>query len=57
MSPIKAENLVTWDREVVVAALVVGINIDFFCRLLAEIHERAFKTSTTYPFRCLIFQL
>ena len=40
-----------------VAALVAGVEIDFARILLAEIHERAFKTSTTYPFPCLIFQL
>ncbi|KAG5581309.1 hypothetical protein H5410_051936 [Solanum commersonii] len=40
-----------------VAALVARVEIDFSRMLLAEIHERAFKTSTTYPFPCLIFQL
>ncbi|KAG5599289.1 hypothetical protein H5410_030659 [Solanum commersonii] len=40
-----------------VAAWVAGVEIDFACMLLAEIHERAFKTSTIYPFPCLIFQL
>uniref|UniRef100_M1DQR4 Integrase core domain containing protein n=1 Tax=Solanum tuberosum TaxID=4113 RepID=M1DQR4_SOLTU len=40
-----------------VAALVAGVEIDFARMLLAEIHERAFRTSTTYPFPCLIFHL
>ncbi|KAG5631000.1 hypothetical protein H5410_002717 [Solanum commersonii] len=40
-----------------VAALVAGVEIDFARMLLADIHERALKTSTTYPFPCLIFQL
>uniref|UniRef100_M1DPU3 Integrase core domain containing protein n=1 Tax=Solanum tuberosum TaxID=4113 RepID=M1DPU3_SOLTU len=40
-----------------VAALVAGVEINFARMLLAEIHDRAFKTSTTYPFPCLIFQL
>uniref|UniRef100_M1D8C3 Integrase core domain containing protein n=1 Tax=Solanum tuberosum TaxID=4113 RepID=M1D8C3_SOLTU len=53
----KADNQLTWDRVVMVAALVVGVEIDFTRMLQAEIHERAFKTSTTYPFPCLIFQL
>ncbi|KAG5580536.1 hypothetical protein H5410_051163 [Solanum commersonii] len=57
VSPTKADNQVTWDRAVMVAALVAGVEIDFSCMLLAEIHERAFRTSTTYPFPCLIFQL
>ncbi|KAG5620829.1 hypothetical protein H5410_006047 [Solanum commersonii] len=57
VSPTKADNQVTWDRAVIVAALVAGVEIDFARMLLAEIHERAFRTSTTYPFPCLIFQL
>uniref|UniRef100_M1DJL9 Integrase core domain containing protein n=1 Tax=Solanum tuberosum TaxID=4113 RepID=M1DJL9_SOLTU len=57
VSPTKADNQVTWDRAVMVAALVEGVKIDFACMLLGEIHERAFRTSTTYPFPCLIFHL
>ncbi|KAG5591453.1 hypothetical protein H5410_041967 [Solanum commersonii] len=41
----------------VMVALVAGVEIDFARMLLAEIHERAFRTSITYPFPCLIFQL
>uniref|UniRef100_M1DII0 Integrase core domain containing protein n=1 Tax=Solanum tuberosum TaxID=4113 RepID=M1DII0_SOLTU len=57
VSPTKADNQLTWDRAVMVAALVAGVEIDYARMLLAEIHEKAFKTSTTYPFPCLIFQL
>ncbi|KAG5594966.1 hypothetical protein H5410_036198 [Solanum commersonii] len=57
VSPTKADNQLPWDRAVMVAALVAGVEIDVACMLLAEIHERAFKTSTTYPFPCLIFHL
>ncbi|KAG5572101.1 hypothetical protein H5410_061867 [Solanum commersonii] len=57
VSPTIADNQVMWDRAVMVAALVAGVEIDFARMLLAEIHERAFRTSTTYPFPCLIFQL
>ncbi|KAG5591674.1 hypothetical protein H5410_042188 [Solanum commersonii] len=57
VSPTKANNHVMWDRAVIVAALVAGVEINFARMLLAEIHERAFRTSTTYPFPCLIFQL
>ncbi|KAG5615474.1 hypothetical protein H5410_015298 [Solanum commersonii] len=53
----KADNQLTWDKAVMVAALVAGVEIDFARMLLEEIHKRAFKTSTTYPFPCLIFQL
>ncbi|KAG5614513.1 hypothetical protein H5410_014337, partial [Solanum commersonii] len=57
VSPTKADNQVTWNKAVMVAALVAGVEIDFAHMLLVEIHERTFKTSTTYPFPCLIFQL
>uniref|UniRef100_M1DX59 Integrase core domain containing protein n=1 Tax=Solanum tuberosum TaxID=4113 RepID=M1DX59_SOLTU len=57
VSPTKADNQLTWDRAVMVASLVVEVEIDFARMLLTEIHERAFKTSTTYPFPCLNFQL
>uniref|UniRef100_M1DNE5 Integrase core domain containing protein n=1 Tax=Solanum tuberosum TaxID=4113 RepID=M1DNE5_SOLTU len=57
VSPTKADNQVSWDRAVMVAALVAGVEIDFAHMLLVEIHERAFWTSTTYPFPCLIFHL
>uniref|UniRef100_M1E0W8 Integrase core domain containing protein n=1 Tax=Solanum tuberosum TaxID=4113 RepID=M1E0W8_SOLTU len=57
VSPTKANNQLTWDRAVMVVALVAVLEIDFARMLLAETHERAFKTSTTYPFPCLIFQL
>uniref|UniRef100_M1DCU9 Integrase core domain containing protein n=1 Tax=Solanum tuberosum TaxID=4113 RepID=M1DCU9_SOLTU len=57
VSPTKSDNQLTWDIAIMVAALVAGVEIDLARMLLAEIHERAFKTSTTYPFPCLIFQL
>uniref|UniRef100_M1DWJ5 Integrase core domain containing protein n=1 Tax=Solanum tuberosum TaxID=4113 RepID=M1DWJ5_SOLTU len=50
VSPTKVDNQLTWDKAVMAAALVAGVEIDFARMLLAEIHERAFKTSTTYPF-------
>ena len=42
---------------VLVATLVDGLEIDFMRLLISVIHERDFKTSTTYPFACMIFQL
>ena len=33
-----------------VAALIAGLEINFAQMILAAIHERVFKTSTTYPF-------
>ncbi|KAG5615085.1 hypothetical protein H5410_014909 [Solanum commersonii] len=47
VSPTKADNQLTWDIAIMVAALVEGVAIDFAHMLLVEIHERAFKTSTT----------
>ncbi|KAG5605841.1 hypothetical protein H5410_027333 [Solanum commersonii] len=40
-----------------VASLVARVDIEFSRMMLAYIRERALKTSTTYPFPCLIFQL
>ena len=55
ISPTNVDNVLTWDRAVLVEALVVGLEIDYPRVLITVIHERAFKTSTTYPFACLIF--
>lgn len=41
--------------RVMVAALLVGLEIEFAQMIIAEIHERAFNTSTSYPFPFLIF--
>lgn len=57
MPPTNADNLVTWDRVVMVAALVGMTKIDFAHMFLAKIRERDFKASTTYTFSCLIFLL
>ena len=57
VSPTKAENVLTWDRVVMVAALVAGLEIDFARILIVEIHKRPFKATTTLSFQCLIFNL
>uniref|UniRef100_M1C927 Integrase core domain containing protein n=1 Tax=Solanum tuberosum TaxID=4113 RepID=M1C927_SOLTU len=57
MSPAQADNVLTWDRAVMVAAKVAGMEMDLARMLIAKIHERAFKATTTLPFPCLIFQL
>lgn len=49
--------ILTWDRAVLVAALVDRLEINFARLLPFVIHERSFKTSTTCPFACIIFQL
>ena len=51
MSLTRVGNILTWDRAILVATTVAGQEIDFAKLLLAVIHERAFKTSNTYPFQ------
>jgi len=51
------DNIVTLDIAVMVAALVAGLDINFPRLLLGELHEKTFKTTTIYPFPCMIFQL
>lgn len=55
--PTNVDNVLTLDRVVLVAAMVGGFEINYARVLILVIHERAFKTSSTYPFACLIFQL
>ena len=57
LSPTAVDNILTWDGEVLVASLVDGLEIDFVRLLIIVIHERDFKSSITYPFACMIFQL
>ena len=57
LSPMATNNILTLDRALVVASLVAGLEIDFVKLLILVIHERTFKSSTTYPFVCLIFHL
>lgn len=49
-SPIKVYNVLTWDRVVMVGGLVAGLEINFVRMIVADIQERAFKTSTITPF-------
>ena len=55
LSPIGADNIDTWDRAVLMAAMLSGFEVDFAWLLKAVMHERAFKVTTTYPFLCMIF--
>ena len=57
LSQANVDNILTWDRAVLVAALVPGLEIEFVKLMITVIHERAFKTSNTYFFACLIFHL
>ena len=56
-SPTTADNIVTWDRAILIAAKIAEFEVDFAWLLQAFMHERAFKVTTTYPFPCIIFSL
>lgn len=57
LSPTVADNINSWDRAVLVEALVARLVIDFTMLLNSVINERDFKNSTAYPFSCMILQL
>ena len=57
LSPTAANNIVTWDRAVLMVAMIAGFEVDFAWLLQAVMHERTFKVTTTYPFPCMIFTL
>ena len=44
LSPTAADNIVTWYRAVLMAAMIVGFEVDFSWLLLAVIHERALRS-------------
>ena len=50
LSPTTVDNIIKWDRAVLMAAMIVGFEVDFAWLLQAFMHERAFKDTTTYPF-------
>ena len=56
-SAMASNNILTWVRVVVVATLVDELEINFAKLLISMIHERDFKSSTTYPFARMIFLL
>ena len=57
LSPTAADNLVNWDRAVLMAAMISGFNVYFWCLLQAVMHERDFKDTTTYPLWWMFFSL
>ena len=57
ISPTAADNIVTWDRALLMAVMIAGFRVDFTWILQAVMHERAFKVTTTYHFPCMIFFL
>ena len=57
LSPIASDNIIAWDRAVLIAAMIAGFEVDFAWILQAVMHARAFKVTTTYPFPCMIFSI
>ena len=57
LSPTAADNIVTWDRTVLMAAMMAGFEVEYAWLLQAVMHERDFKVTTTYPFPCMVFSL
>uniref|UniRef100_M1DEJ7 Putative plant transposon protein domain-containing protein n=1 Tax=Solanum tuberosum TaxID=4113 RepID=M1DEJ7_SOLTU len=57
LSPTQTNNVVTCDHAVMLVALLVRLEIDFTQIIISEIHERAFRRTTTFPFPCLIFRM
>lgn len=55
LSPTTAVNILTWYITVLVVGLVAGLEINFAKLLISVIHERAFKSSATNLFACVIF--
>lgn len=52
-----SDNMLTWDRVVLVASLLVGNKTDFMALIKLEIHEHDFGENTTLLFPYLIQQL
>ena len=57
LSPTAADNIVTWDRTLLIAAMIAEFEVDFAWLLQAVMYEREIKVTTTYPFPCMIFAL
>ena len=47
LSPTITDNIVTWDRAVLMVAMIAGFEVDFAWLLQAVMHKRAFKVTTT----------
>ena len=56
VSTMQADNILTWDRAVMVAALVAGLKIDFARMMLAEIHEGRSRPPLLNPSYVLSFR-
>ena len=50
LSPTSTNNIVTWDRAVLMAAMIALFEVDFAWFLQEVMHERDFKVTHTCPF-------
>ncbi|WMV50460.1 hypothetical protein MTR67_043845 [Solanum verrucosum] len=57
LSATQADDVVTWDRAVMIAAIMAGLELYYSRILIVEIYDRDFRTTTNLPFPCLIFHL
>ena len=55
LSPTAADNIVTWNRAILMAAMIAGFEVDLALLLQAVMHDRAFKVTNTYM--CMMFSL
>ena len=53
--PIAADKIVTWERTVMILAMIAGFEVNFAWLLQAVMHKRAFKVTSTYLFQCIAF--
>ena len=55
ISPTAVDNIVTWDRAVLIAAMMDGFEVDFAWLLQEFMHERDFKVTTITLFHAWYF--
>ena len=51
LSPTAADNIVTWDRAVLMVAMIAGFEVDFTWLLQEVMHERVLKVPLLTLFR------
>ena len=57
LSHTAADNIVTRDRSIMMAAMIAGFEVDFSSLIQAVMQEMDLKFTTTYPFQFMIFSL
>ena len=51
LSTTAADNIVTWDRAVLLVVMIAEFEVDFAWLQQVVMHDWAFKVITTYPFQ------